>query len=214
MSIPGFEEDHCGIWWGFLITSVLGQPCSLLLKFDERKHLVCVMAQPDLVLQKPLIRKRWSVISGCWLTTWPCSFITRPGLPPAGTALGDWCILAGKSAAVGLERLKGDGFVWSLREEPCSASLCLWGCTHIAVLADAPLVYSGSSSPIQSHLRYEGGGVVRGVCWIKHHILKWCFKGPFVLRSYKQSQLTVRNLSKLKKNQWLQSCFVFCTSFN
>lgn len=54
MGISGFGEDHCGIWWGFLITLICGQPYPLLLIFDERKHLVCLNPQPDLVLQKPL----------------------------------------------------------------------------------------------------------------------------------------------------------------
>lgn len=39
---------NCDVSWGFLITLICGQHRSLMVKVEERKHLVCVRAQPDL----------------------------------------------------------------------------------------------------------------------------------------------------------------------
>lgn len=38
----------CYIWWCFVIILIYRQHHSLMLKFGEGKHLVCMMAQPDL----------------------------------------------------------------------------------------------------------------------------------------------------------------------
>lgn len=63
---------NCDVWWGFH-TLICGQHRSLMLKVEERKHLVCVRAQPDLAAAQV----SEEVLIGYFrlLTkTWPCSF--------------------------------------------------------------------------------------------------------------------------------------------
>lgn len=82
MSVSGFGEDiccvcsaliNCDVRWGFLITLICGQHHSLMLKVEERKHLVCVGAQPDLAaadLSEEMLIDYFRLLT----KTWPCSF--------------------------------------------------------------------------------------------------------------------------------------------
>lgn len=63
---------NCNVWWGFL-TLICGQHHSLMLKVEERKHLVCVRAQPDLAAAQ--VSEEMLIGYFRLLTkTWPCSF--------------------------------------------------------------------------------------------------------------------------------------------
>lgn len=63
---------NCDVWWGFL-TLICGQHHSLMLKVEERKHLVCVRAQPDLAaaqVSEEMLIGYFRLLTKTWL----CSF--------------------------------------------------------------------------------------------------------------------------------------------
>lgn len=64
---------NCDVRWGFLTALICGQRRSLMFKVKERKHFVCVRAQPDLAAAE--VSEEMLIGYFRLLTkTWPCSF--------------------------------------------------------------------------------------------------------------------------------------------
>lgn len=111
MSVLGFGEDmccvftliNCDVCWGFLITVICRQRRSLLVKVEERKHLVCVRAQPDLgaaEVSEEMLIGYFRLLTKLG----PVASEHRAAPLPAGTALLRLMFLSWKSCCCGPRR--------------------------------------------------------------------------------------------------------------